>query len=179
MNGYFDCNATTPLHPAAREAWLEAADRLWQNPSSLYREAGAARQKLEDCREIMADRLGCGAEEIIFLSGATEANNAVMAHAAACGFGSILVSAIEHPCLREPADHLFREHLTEIPVTSGGVIDLEALEKILTTQRPGLVAVMAANNETGSAAGMARSSTAMRPSGSAKNRSPDWVPATS
>jgi cysteine desulfurase len=149
MNGYFDHNATTPLHPAARAAWLETADRFWQNPSSLYREAGAARQKLEDCREQVADRLGCGAEEIIFLSGATEANNAVVAHAAACGIGSIAVSAIEHPCLLEPAGHLFRDRLTEIPVTPGGVIELEALDKILTTQRPGLVAVMAANNETG------------------------------
>jgi cysteine desulfurase len=70
MKGYFDINATCPLHPAAREAWLEAADRFWQNPSSLYREAGAVRQQLEDCREEVADRLGCHAEEIVFVSGA-------------------------------------------------------------------------------------------------------------
>ncbi|MES2707509.1 MAG: aminotransferase class V-fold PLP-dependent enzyme [Verrucomicrobiota bacterium] len=80
MNGYFDHNATTPLHPAARGAWLAAADRFWHNPSSLYREAGAARQALEDAREQVAEWLGCGAEEIVFLSGATEANNAVMRH---------------------------------------------------------------------------------------------------
>ena len=149
MNGYFDNNATTPLHPAARAAWLETADRFWQNPSSLYREAGAARQKLEDCREQVADRLECGAEKIIFLSGATEANNSVIAHAAACGFRSIAISAIEHPCVREPAEHFFRDALTVIPVTPDGVTDLGALEEILTTQSPRLVAVMAANNETG------------------------------
>ena len=149
MKGFFDHNATTPLHPAARAAWLETADRFWHNPSSLYREAGAARQRLEDCREMIADRLGCGAEEIIFLSGATEANNAVVAHAAASGFRSIAISAIEHPCVREPAEHCFRDSLTEIPVTRGGVLDLESLEEILITHRPGLVAVMAANNETG------------------------------
>ena len=149
MNGYFDYNATTPLHPAARAAWLETTDRLWQNPSSLYREAGAARRKLEDCREHIADRIGCGAEDIIFLSGATEANNAVIAHAAAGGFGSIAVSALEHPCVLEPAAHLFPERRTHIPVTPDGVVDLSVLEEILATQRPGMVALMAANNETG------------------------------
>ena len=98
---------------------------------------------------MIADRLGCGAEEIIFLSGATEANNAVVAHAAASGFRSIAISAIEHPCVREPAELCFRDSLTEIAVTRGGVLDLESLEEILITHRPGLVAVMAANNETG------------------------------
>ena len=149
MNGYFDHNATTPLHPAARAAWLEMADRFWQNPSSLYREAGAARQKLEDCREQVADRLGCGSEEIVFLSGATEANNAVILHAAVAGLQTIAVSAVEHPCVLEPAQHHFRGRCHEIPVTPDGVIDLAALEEILTLHRPGLVAVMAANNETG------------------------------
>ena len=149
MTGYFDHNATTPLHPAARAAWLETVDRFWHNPSSLYREAGAARQKLEDCREEVADRLGCGAEEIIFLSGATEANNAVMAHAASCGCRAIAISAIEHPCVREPAELFFRDALTEIPVTSDGVLNLAGLEEILTNQGPRIVSVMAANNETG------------------------------
>jgi cysteine desulfurase len=149
MNRYFDHNATTPLHPAARAAWLETADQFWQNPSSLYREAGAARQRLEDCREQVADHLGCQAEEIVFLSGATEANNAVIAHAAASGWENIAVSAVEHPCLLEPAQHCFREHCHAIPVTPEGMADLAALEEILVTHRPRLVAVMAANNETG------------------------------
>ena len=149
MNGYFDCNATTPLHPAARAAWLETADRYWQNPSSLYREAGAARQQLEDCREQVADWLGCEATEIIFLSGATEANNAVIAHAATSGIAGMALSAVEHPCVREPALHHFPDRCHEIPVTGEGVTSLTALEEILATHRPGLVAVMAANNESG------------------------------
>ncbi len=147
MQGYFDYNATTPLHPAARAAWLETADQCWENPSSLYRRAGAARQKLEDCREAVADRLGCAAEDIIFLSGATEANNSVMAHAA--GGGAVAISAIEHPSVREPAAHAFREGLLEIPVSAAGVLDLKALEKLLENNPLGLVSVMAANNETG------------------------------
>ena len=149
MNGYFDYNATTPLHPAAREAWLEAADHHWHNPSSLYRAAGAARQRLQDCREVVADRLGCAAEDIVFLSGATEANNAALAHAAAAGLHPIALSAAEHPCVSEPAHHHFADRLSRIPLSPSGVADLAALEEILATQRPGLVALMAANNETG------------------------------
>jgi len=97
----------------------------------------------------VADRLGCHAEEIVFLSGATEANNAVISHAAAAGWGSIAVSAVEHPCLLEPAEHQFQGRLHVVPVTAQGVADLAALEEILTCHRPGLVALMAANNETG------------------------------
>ena len=149
MNGYFDNNATTPLHPAARAAWLEMADRAWQNPSSLYREAGAARQKLEDCRRQVADLVGCEPEQIVFLSGATEANNAVIAHAVAAGWEKIAVSAMEHPCLLEPARHSFGDRLLVIPAQASGEVDLAALEEILSAQRPELVALMAANNETG------------------------------
>ena len=43
MSGYFDHNATAPLHPAARDAWLAATERFWHNPSSLYGEAAAAK----------------------------------------------------------------------------------------------------------------------------------------
>lgn len=149
MNGYFDHNATSPLHPAARAAWLDMADRSWQNPSSLYREAGAARQQLEDCRGRVADLVGCEPEQILFLSGATEANNALIAHALAAGWEKIAVSAMEHPCLLEPARHFFGDRLLAIPVLTSGVVDLAALEEMLSTHRPGLVALMAANNETG------------------------------
>jgi cysteine desulfurase len=149
MSGYFDYNATCPLHPAAREAWLETSERFWQNPSSLYREAGAARQRLEDYRDEAAMRLGCEAEEMVFLSGATEANNAVIAHAAAAGWERIAVSAVEHPCVLEPAEALFPGRLQLVPVGPDGRMDLEALKAILQEHRPGLVALMAANNETG------------------------------
>lgn len=148
-SGYFDYNATTPLHPAAREAWLEASSIAWHNPSSLYREAGAARQYLEDCRSKVGDYLDCEPEDIIFLSGATEANNAVIAHAAALGLPSIAIGATEHPCVQEPARHHFGPRLIEMPVTSEGITRLDALEEILVREKPGLVALMAANNETG------------------------------
>ncbi len=149
MNRYFDHNATSPLHPAARAAWLDAQDHHWHNPSSLYREAGAARHLLESCREAVADRLGCAAADILFLSGATEANNAVLAHAAAANLPHIALSAAEHPCVSDPAQHLFPGRLSLIPLSPHGLADLAALEEILATQRPALVALMAANNETG------------------------------
>ncbi|MDB6135097.1 MAG: hypothetical protein JWM59_3340 [Verrucomicrobiales bacterium] len=152
MNGYFDCNATTPLHPAARAAWLEASDRFWHNPSSLYHGAGAARQGLEDAREQVADWLGCGAEDIVFLSGATEANNAVMRHCASPGSESGIlaaVSGLEHPSVVEPARHEFRDRLRGIPCTATGVADLAALPEMVARDRPALVSLMAANNETG------------------------------
>lgn len=165
MNGYFDSNATTPLHPAAREAWLEASERFWQNPSGLYREAGAAKRELEEAREQMADWLGCGPEEIVFLSGATEANNAVMRHFSrlaaagavsgihpapadpAVGIG-IAVSALEHPSVAEPAEFEFGARLHRIPAREGGTVCPEALRAI-AARRPALISLMAANNETG------------------------------
>lgn len=148
--GYFDHNATTPLHPAARAAWLEAEDRFWQNPSGLFREAGAAKRRLEDCREELAEMLGSGAEEIIFLSGATEANNTLIAHAAVAGMERLALSGLEHPCLQEPAGHFFKERISMLRVEADGMLDLESLERVLRGEKkPALVALMAANNETG------------------------------
>lgn len=136
---YFDHNATTPLCPAAREAWLEAADRHWHNPSSLYREAGAAKRRLEDAREELADWLGCDSpEQVIFTSGATEGNQAVMRHAAAKGKKRVFLSDQEHPSLREAAFREFgREGTTEGTFPDGRLEDYA------------LVSMMAANNETG------------------------------
>ncbi len=149
MQGYFDHNATTPMVPAAQEAWREMTERFWHNPSGLYREGAAARQRLEDCREWVADRLGCEADRMVFLSGATEANNALVAWAADGGLPGIAASALEHPCLLEPAGHHFGERLRDIPIHADGTIDLAALGEDLREHRPGLVALMAANNETG------------------------------
>ncbi len=140
MNGYFDANATTPLHPAARAAWLDAP---WHNPSSLYREAAAARERLEDCRERLGELLGCDPADLVFLSGATEANNAVIDHFARRSW-SVAVSALEHPSVREPA-----AGSRTIPITAAGLVDLVALRHLLETGKPRLVSVMAANNETG------------------------------
>ncbi len=135
---YFDANATTPLHPAAREAWLSAP---WHNASGLYADGAAARELLEDCRGRLADILVCEPEEVVFVSGATEANNAVLHHFEG---KLVAVSALEHPSVREAAP----DALT-LAVTADGVADLDALRDMLEQEKPALVSLMAANNETG------------------------------
>lgn len=149
---YFDHNATTPLAPAARAAWLDASDRLWHNASSLYREAGLTAQALEAAREALADRLGAEPERLIFTGGATESNNTVFAGLARClaPDAIIALSAVEHPSVREAAcAWLGRHRIRYLPVDAEGVVQPETLEACLREHRPALVSVMAANNESG------------------------------
>lgn len=152
MNGYFDHNATTPLSPAAREAWLRASEMHWQNPSSLYREAGLAAQALDAAREQVADLLGAEAGRVVFNSGATEANNTLFAGLSHClpADACVAISAIEHPCVRQAAHAwLGRARVVEIPVDAHGLVQPDALAVLLQQHRPALVSVMAANNESG------------------------------
>ncbi len=149
---YFDFNATTPLSAPAREACLRAVDDAWQNPSSPHRAGARVHALLEAARERLAELLGCAPTEIVFTSGATEGNNAVLAHARCIGgaAASVAYSAVEHPCVRAAAEASFATgNRTIIPVSRDGVVDLAALEGLLGRARPTLVSVMAANNETG------------------------------
>ena len=118
----FDHNATSPLSPAAREAWLEASERFVGNPSSPHRLGARAEKALADAREELAGFLGCGALDIVWTSGATESANLVMHHFAKALVGDteVWVSAIEHPCVLEPARLHFGKRLKMLPVTSGG-----------------------------------------------------------
>jgi cysteine desulfurase len=148
---YFDHNATTPLLPEAKQAWLDAVDRFIGNPSSPHRVGARVDAALSEAREKLARVLGCSALDLVWTSGATEANNAVLHHFAATipADAEAWVSAIEHPCVLESARHHFGRRLKFVPVTGGGVIDLDWLSHELADRRPGVVAVMAANNETG------------------------------
>ena len=146
---YFDHNATSPLLPAAREAWLEAAERFIGNPSSPHRLGARAEAALAQAREKLAGWLECAAEEIVWTSGATEANNAVLHHAAQSGEGEVWISSVEHPCVRAAAQRYFPKRTRHIPVTPDGVADAAWLAEALRHSVPALVGVMAANNETG------------------------------
>jgi cysteine desulfurase len=148
---YFDHNATTPLLPEAKQAWLVAVDKFIGNPSSPHRVGARADAAVSEAREKLARILGCSALDLVWTSGATEANNAVLHHFAATlpADAEAWVSAIEHPCVLESARQHFGRRLKFIPVTRGGVIDLDWLSHELADRRPGVVAVMAANNETG------------------------------
>lgn len=148
---YFDWNATAPLHPDARTAWLEAADSSWANPSAAYREGIRARRALDGAREELAGLLGVAPGQVIFTSGATEANNAVIrAVARVSPEKELWVSSVEHPSVREAAIlYGGSGRVRQIPVTEAGVIDLGWLREQLQQTSPALVSVMAANNETG------------------------------
>jgi len=148
---YFDFNATAPVMREAREAWLEATERIGGNPSSMHQSGARAAAALNGAREKLAHFIGCHPTEIIWTSGATEANNTVMHHFARTldTKSEVWISAIEHPCVMESSQHYFGKRLKLIPVTHDGVIDLDWLTAEIADSRPGLVGVMAANNETG------------------------------
>ncbi len=147
---YFDHNATTPLLPEARDAWLDASERFSGNPSSPHRAGARADAALTEAREKLAASLGCHATDIIFTSGATESSNTVF-HAIARDRSKdeVWISAIEHPCVVEPAQFHLGKRLRVIPASRSGLVDLNFLSSELKHKRPALVAVMAANNETG------------------------------
>jgi len=148
---YFDHNATAPLHPAARQAWLDASEKFVGNPSSPHRVGARADAALEAARERLAAILGCQSTQVVWTSGATESNNQVFhqfARALPSG-ATVCVSGIEHPSVLESAASYFGNRARLIPVSRAGVADLDWLREELATRRPGLVALMAANNVTG------------------------------
>jgi len=148
---YFDYNATAPVMREAREAWLHVTEKLGGNPSSMHQFGTKAAIVLAEAREKLAACLGCHPLDIVWTSGATEANNTVIHHFAKKlpPTAKIFVSAIEHPCVDDSSKHYFGKRVKNIPVTHDGVIDMDWLTQELAEERPGLVAVMTANNETG------------------------------
>lgn len=147
---YFDHNATSPLCPAARAAWLQASERFPGNPSSPHRLGARAAKALDDARAAVAERLGAKAEEIVWTSGATESNNTVLHHFARSGAGEVWISAVEHPCVHAAAERWLPGRVRVIPVNAGGVVEIAALDALRAEAGvPGLVMVMAANNEIG------------------------------
>lgn len=151
-----DWNATAPLLDAARAAFMSALD-LSGNPSSVHHEGRAARTLVESARRDVAAFVRAAPAHVIFTSGATEAANLVLTPCFRMGrtplrVSRLYVSAIEHPAVRD-GGRFARDAVTEIPVTANGVVDLGQLETLLSAhdRAEGLpmVALMAANNETG------------------------------
>jgi cysteine desulfurase len=152
---YLDHAATTPLRPEVVAAMASVHERQLGNPTGSHPPAQRARALLEDARDEVAAFLGRDPGEIVFTSGGTEAANlAVLGTAeAACrarGEAVVLVSAVEHPAVRESAKAagLTGVDVRELPVDAAGVIDRDALDRALSS-RCTVVAVMTANNETG------------------------------
>jgi cysteine desulfurase len=144
-HAYLDYNATAPVRPAAAAAVAEAL-ALPGNPSSIHGPGRRARAAIEQARAKVAQAIGCQPGEVIFTSGGTEANNLALA----CpGIASFVASGIEHDSILAPAK---ASGLPFHPVAANrdGTIDLDQLAAALAAApAPALVAVMAANNETG------------------------------
>jgi cysteine desulfurase len=139
---YLDANATEPMRPEAITA-MAGALALPGNPSSVHAEGRAARRVLEEAREAIAARFGARGRDLVFTSGGTEAN-ALAIRGLAAG-RRVLVGATEHPAVLAAAG----SDAGVIPVLPDGTLDLATLESALKASGPALVAVMAANNETG------------------------------
>ena len=144
---YLDHNASAPLRAEARAAML-AALAVTGNPSSVHAEGRAARAIIEAAREQVARLVNARPSEVVFTSGATEANNWVMA----AGWETICVSGIEHDSVLAPARRAQAE-IVKIPVSSSGVADVDAVAEPLAraaqANKRVLVSLMLVNNETG------------------------------
>src|SRR6266567_4091890 len=130
----FYWNATAPLRPQARAAFLAACE-LVGNPSSVHAEGRAARALIERARAEVAALVGAEARRVIFTSGATEANMLALTPRIELGTDRrprdlLLVSAIEHPSVR-CGGRFPPDCLEEIPVTARGAADLASLESRL------------------------------------------------
>ena len=138
---YLDWNATAPVLPEVAAAMAEVLGTCG-NASSVHRWGRAARRAIEQARSAVAALVGAAADAVTFTGGGTEAN-----HLALRGFPGrrIVVSAIEHDSVRAAAPDA-----ELLPVCADGRADLAALERMLASgDRPALVSLMLANNETG------------------------------
>lgn len=151
---YFDHNATTPLDPRVLEGMLPYLREQYGNASSRHEYGRAARRAIDEARQRVAFAVGAHPTEVVFTSGGSEANNLFIKGAAAClAPGTVAISAIEHPCVREPAKALQRAgwKLREIAVDENCRIAGADFRAVLgeNPEKPVLVSVMLANNETG------------------------------
>ncbi|CAN5896226.1 cysteine desulfurase NifS [soil metagenome] len=149
---YLDNAATTPLDPRVLEVMLPYLRGVRGNPSSLHAPGAAARDAVEEAREYVASLIGASSQEIVFTSGGTEADNlAVSALARATDDKRhVLISAVEHPAVRETADNLRASayEVDHVRVDENGLIDLPAFAASLRPDTV-LAAVLWANNEVG------------------------------
>lgn len=153
---YLDYNASAPLNDAARAAIVDALS-VTGNPSSVHREGRAARALVEAARRNVAALVGAKPDHVFFTSGATEAASTLltphyMMGRAPVRLSKLYVSATEHPCMLA-GGQFAAEDVIVLPVEANGLLDIISLRTALAAhdkaQGLPLVAVQAANNETG------------------------------
>ncbi|HEY7550672.1 MAG TPA: cysteine desulfurase family protein [Hyphomicrobiaceae bacterium] len=165
---YLDWNAGAPLRPEARAAVMAALD-VTGNPSSPHSEGRRARAIVEDAREQVAALVGARPAEVVFTSGATEANNAVVTG----GWDTVLLARIEHDSVLAPVRGLEgngRRRVLELAVDANGVLDLGSLDERTRQAREAgagrsLLTLQLANNETGVVQPVAAAAAAARRQG--------------
>jgi len=149
---YLDNNATTQLDPAVIEEMLPFLTKYYGNPSSGYGFAAMARKAINLARERLAALLGCEPTEIVFTSGGTESNNAVINSVLQLEprGKNVITSAVEHSAVLRPCQDLAKRGclVSFLNVDSHGDLDLGELEAAIRPETT-FVSIMWANNETG------------------------------
>lgn len=148
---YFDYAATSPVDEEIVKNALELSLEHWGNPSSIHEAGTDARKVFEDARKRAADALGVKTESVFFTSGGTESDHlALTSVLSKPQKGSIVISAIEHPALREMAKMVSLCGWKTITVNPNkdGIVTAEAIAAALEPDTA-FVTVMAVNNETG------------------------------
>jgi cysteine desulfurase len=151
---YLDHHATTPVDARVLETMLPFFSERFGNAASKHHRFGwEANDAVERARKQVAALIGAGSKEIVFTSGATEANNLAIkgaSHARRAERNHLVTVTTEHKAVLDPMARLAEDgcRVTVVPVNASGLIDLDVLERVVTDQTA-LVSVMAANNEIG------------------------------
>ena len=150
---YLDYNATTPIAPSVVEAMNPFLSGHYGNPSSSHSMGRAAKEAIEDARVKLAGLLGCDRQEIIYTSGGTESNNLAIKGVmfqGQPGTGHLIISAIEHSAVVEPAKFLERlgYEVSIVPCDENGFVHPSSVESAIRSNTR-LVSIMHANNEIG------------------------------
>ncbi|OCA91214.1 cysteine desulfurase NifS [Bacillus sp. FJAT-27225] len=150
---YLDHAATSPIHPRVIEKMAKAMGDFYGNPSSIHSFGREARHLLDEARHTLAKGIGAGANEIIFTSGGTEADNlAILGVAESYNEKGrhIITTEIEHHAVLHACQRLEKQGftVTYLPVDETGRISISELEQALTDETI-LVTIMYGNNEVG------------------------------
>ncbi|MGE3858129.1 MAG: cysteine desulfurase family protein [Dehalococcoidia bacterium] len=151
---YLDHAATTPPDPGVVDAMVPYLREHWHNPSSIYVEAQHTRAAIDNARAEIAALIGSQADELIFTSGGSEADNLALRGVLAASRRRgkhLVISAVEHHAVLDPAEQLERDGLAEVTVVGvdrEGRVDPAAVEAAVREDTV-LVSVMHANNEVG------------------------------
>ncbi|WP_339173342.1 cysteine desulfurase family protein [Anoxybacillus sp. FSL W8-1294] len=150
---YLDHAATSPVHPQVVEAMVPYMTTYFGNPSSIHSFGRETRRALDEARETIAKTIGAKANEIIFTSGGTEADNLAIIGVAMANRERgrhIITTSVEHHAVLNTCKYLQKQgfEVTYLPVDEHGIISIEQLKSALRDDTV-LVSIMFGNNETG------------------------------